>query len=206
MVETTAMMSVIRSYQLSLFSTLACAPPDFPSLEWAYAAPPVVAAGWSYGGDVLSDLADTVPVDCLVYVASYPEPVGAGSEAEPVDLASLPHLLFPDEATLVLNNDWWLSTPEVRAFPPEVISHLQEHKRRPITRSAFLAHSMREAWRAIPMTILLGRSDSLMSAVDREWVRTHFDDVRIVDGDHFLPLLRPDLVAGVLAETFAASS
>jgi hypothetical protein len=35
--------------------------------------------------------------------------------------------------------------------------------------------------------------------------RTHFSDVRVVEGDHFLPLLQPDLVAAVIAETFATA-
>jgi pimeloyl-ACP methyl ester carboxylesterase len=60
------------------------------------AAPPVVVAGWSYGGAVIDDLAGTGPIGWLVYVASVPEPAGAATEDEPADLASLPHLLFPD--------------------------------------------------------------------------------------------------------------
>jgi len=37
-------------------------------------------------------------------------------------------------------------------------------------------------------------------------LHTQFTDVRLVDGDHFLVFLRPDLVAEVIAETLATVS
>jgi pimeloyl-ACP methyl ester carboxylesterase len=169
------------------------------------AAPPVVVADWSYGGAVIGDVADTGPIGRLVYVGSVPEPVGTAAEDEPVDLASDPHMLFPDNATVVLDDDWWLGSEEVAAFPGEVVRHLREHRRRPVTRSALLAPPVAEAWQAVPTTILLGRSDSLIPVHEQERACTHFGDVRIVEGDHFLPLLQPDMVAGVIAETFATA-
>jgi len=170
------------------------------------AAAPVVVTGWSYGGAVIGDLPDTGLVDRLVYVSSVPEPVETDSQEESSDLASAPWLLSPDEATVVLDDAWWLSTEEVAAFPEEVIRHLREHRRRPITRAAWLAPQAAEAWRTVPVTIVIGRSDSLIPAEQKEWVRTHFDDARIVEGDHFLPLLQPDLVAEVICETFVPAN
>ena len=167
------------------------------------AAPPVAVAGWSYGGMVIGDLADTGPIGHLVYVASIPEPTSADPQGEPWDLASDPHLLFPDQATVLPDDGWWLNSEEVAAFPAEVIHHLREHRRRPVTRSALLAPPVAEAWRTVPTTILLGRSDSLLPVEQQDWARTHFSDVRIVEGNHFLPLLKPDLVAAVITETVA---
>lgn len=66
-----------------------------------------------------------------MYLASIPEPAGTATEEEPADLASLPHMLFPDEATVVLDDDWWLDSAEVAAFTGEVARHLREHRRRP---------------------------------------------------------------------------
>lgn len=166
--------------------------------------PPVVVVGWSYGGDVISDLADINLVDRLLYLSSLPLPPHVNSGQEPFDPLGLPHLLFPDETTVVLDDDWWLNSEEVAAFPDEVIRHLREHRRRPITKSAWLAPPAAEAWRTIPISILLGRSDWLIPAREVEWAHTQFDDVRIVEGNHFLPFLRPDLVAEVIAETLAA--
>lgn len=91
---------------------------------------------------------------------------------------------------MLLDNDWWLGTPEV-AWPEEVRSHLREHPRRPITRAAWLASPAAEAWRAVPVTILIGRGDTFIPAGQQELLRAQFSDVRITGGDHFLPLLRP---------------
>jgi pimeloyl-ACP methyl ester carboxylesterase len=109
------------------------------------AAPPVVVAGWSYGGAVVGDLAETGPIGRLVYVASIPEPAGTATEEEPDDLSSIAHMLFADEATVVLDDDWWLDSEEVAAFPGEVVCHLRDHRRRPVTRSALLAPAVAEA-------------------------------------------------------------
>lgn len=170
------------------------------------AAPPVAVAGWSFGGEVISGLAGTSQIGRLIYVGSYPEPAQAGAGSEPPDLDSLPGLLFPDDATVLLDNDWWLGTPEVAAWPEEVRSHLREHPRRPITRAAWLASPAAEAWRAVPVTILIGRGDTFIPAGQQELLRAQFSDVRITDGDHFLPLLRPGAVAEVIAEPLAATS
>ena len=56
-----------------------------------------------------------------------------------------------------------------------------------------------EAWRTVPITILLGSSDA---TDEQDSLRAQFSDIRIVEGDPFLPLLQPDLVAGVIAEAF----
>jgi pimeloyl-ACP methyl ester carboxylesterase len=169
----------------------------------ATADPPVAVVGWSYGGAVISDLTDTSRVDRLIYLGSYPEPVDTASSGEPLDPDSMPWLLFPDDATAVLDTDWWLGTPEIAAWPDEVVSHLREHRRRPITRSAWLPGPAGEAWRNVPTTITIGRSDIFVPAEQQEQLRTQFSDVRIVDGDHFLLFLQPDVVTEIIAETFA---
>jgi Alpha/beta hydrolase family len=129
-------------------------PDDVQQVEAAIraAAPPVAVAGWSYGGMVIGDLADTGPIGHLIFVASIPEPTSADPQGEPWDLASDPHLLFPDEAAVVLDDAWWLNSEEVAAFPAEVIHHLREHRRRPVTRSALLAPPVAEAWRTVPLS------------------------------------------------------
>jgi pimeloyl-ACP methyl ester carboxylesterase len=56
------------------------------------------------------------------------------------------------------------------------------------------------------VTILIGRGDTFIPAGQQELLRTQFSDVRITDGDHFLPLLRPGTVAEVIAATLAATN
>jgi pimeloyl-ACP methyl ester carboxylesterase len=167
------------------------------------AAPPVAVVGWSYGGDVISGLTDTSRVDRLVYVGSYPEPAETSGSDEPFDPSGMPGLLFHDDKTVELDTDWFLSTPEVATWPDEVVSYLRENRRRPITSQAWLASPLAEAWRTVPSTILIGRSDQFVPAEMQQQLGTQFDDVRLVDGDHFLLFLRPDVVAEVIAETLA---
>ena len=160
----------------------------------------------SPAGPMAAPSSGTCPIPASLSVSSFPEPVKVGTQEESSELASAPWLLSPDETTVVLDGAWWLGTEEVAAFPEEVIRHLREHPRRPITRAAWLAPQAAEAWRTVPVTIIIGRSDSLIPAEQKEWVRTHFDDARIVEGDHFLPLLQPDLVAEVICETFVTAN
>jgi pimeloyl-ACP methyl ester carboxylesterase len=167
------------------------------------ASPPVVVVGWSYGGAVIGDITDTGAIARLLYVGSFPEPVPT-EQGNPPELEGVPHMLFPDEATIVLDDDWWLASDEVAALPIEVVDHLREHRRRPMTRSALSAPPVAEPWRTVPTPILIGRSDSFPPADFQQWIDAQFSDVRIVDGDHFLPLLQPDLVAEVIAESFAS--
>jgi pimeloyl-ACP methyl ester carboxylesterase len=170
------------------------------------AVPPVAVAGWSYGGAIISDLTGTSRADRLVYVGSYPEPLEAGSGDEPAHLSGLPGLLFHDDMTVELDTDWWLSTPEVAAWPEEVVRHLRENRRRPITRSAWMAAPSAEAWRTVPSTILIGRCDQFIPAELQQQLSMQFQDVRLVDGDHFLPLLHPEVVAEVIAQALATTS
>jgi pimeloyl-ACP methyl ester carboxylesterase len=125
-------------------------------------------------------------VDRLVYLSWYPEPAETGSSDQSPDLDSP----LPDDATVTLDDDSWLNGPEAAAWPDEVSAICGEHRRRPITRSALMASSAAEAWRTVPTTILIGRSDRFIPAHRQAWLRTQFDDVRVVDGDDFLLFLR----------------
>jgi len=167
-----------------------------------HAEPPVVVVGWSYGGAVLSGLSAALPlVHRLVYVASVPQPVdeecGRQRAAGSPDLA---HLLFPDDRTVVLDDEWWLTEGSGASLPRPVIDHLWAHRRRPVSLDAMLAPPAGEAWRSVPTTLLLGRSDDLVPPLVQEWAAGYFEDVRVVEGDHLLVFRRPDLVAEVILE------
>ena len=119
-------------------------------------------AGWSYGGAVISDLTDPGRAERLVYIASCPEPAGAGTSDESDDLTGLPGLLLHDNGTVELDTDWWLSSPKAGGRPDEILGHLRETRRRPITRQAWLAAPTAEAWRSVPAAILISRSDQFI--------------------------------------------
>jgi pimeloyl-ACP methyl ester carboxylesterase len=164
---------------------------------------PVVAVGWSYGGAVISDIdTDNLNVVRLVYVASTPA-MEAGDDVPRGGELDLSLFVFPDEHSIVLNNETWLSERGL-TFPAEVLEHLAQYPRRPIALAALLAPQSRYAWQSVPSTILLGRDDLLHPEANQHWAQAHFDDVRILDGcDHFPVFRQPGAVAETVLEAFA---
>jgi len=172
----------------------------------AEAEPPVVAVGWSYGGTVISELTETVKLERLVYVAAIPRPSEPVPGDEPPRASpNLSHVLLPDEQTCVIDDAWFIAGGSGEEFSPEVIEHLRGHPRRASDIAAFVSPPTREAWRDVPATILLGRSDKLLPAPVQEWTAAHFDDVRFVDEGHYLPFVRPDAVADVIVSALATA-
>jgi len=97
----------------------------------------------------------------LMYVADIPKP----SNDEVRDLSWIhddPHLIVYDDGTFVLDNDWWLNEEAGTTFPLEVVDHLRRNPRRPVTMAAMQAPRS-AAWRTVPTTVLLGRTDQLVT-------------------------------------------
>lgn len=163
---------------------------------------PVVVVGWSYGGNVISDAAvGEGNVVRLIYVATLPRPAHPVAGEEPPALPpDLSHLLFPNEKTFVLDDQWWLTDGDGATLPEHVIAHLWAHRRRPMSLAAVLGSQHDDAWRTIPTTVLLGRNDDGNPTECQDWARAHFDDVRIIDSDHFIPFRHPDVVADLIEQ------
>jgi pimeloyl-ACP methyl ester carboxylesterase len=168
----------------------------------AEAHAPVVVVGWSYGGAVISDAAaGSSTVVKLIYVAAVPLPARPTVGDEPPTSApDISHVLFPDERTCVLDDEWWLTQGEGATLPVPVIAHLRAHRRRPMSLTALLASQQADAWRTIPTSVLLGRDDELIPAPLQHWARSHFRDVRVIDSDHFIPFRCPETVADLIME------
>jgi hypothetical protein len=66
--------------------------------------------------------------------------------------------------------------------------------------TALLAAQQHEAWRTIPTSVLLGRDDDLVPAPLRDWARSHFQDTRIIESDHFILFRCPDALADLRVE------
>lgn len=167
--------------------------------------PPVVVMGWSYGGTVIDGLdpdrltSEGLGVLRLVYVATLPTGTGPDEVPPPHEL-DLSHVVFLDDGTCVLDDDWWLAQEEVGSLPPEVQDHLHDHRRRPITLGAWAESEPRCPWRKVATTLVLGRSDTTQSPAQQAWAADRFDDVRIVDGDHFVLWRAPEVLATVVEE------
>lgn len=178
-------------------------------------APPVVVVGWSYGGTVIDGLdpdrldpdredPDGLGVVRLVYVATFPTGTGP-DEVPPPHEPDLSHVAFLDDGTCVLDDDWWLAHDEVGSLPPDVQDHLHDHRRRPIALGAWAEGEPRCPWRRVATTLVLGRADTTQSPAQQTWAADRFDDVRIVDGDHFILWRAPEVLAAVVEEALGGA-
>jgi pimeloyl-ACP methyl ester carboxylesterase len=84
-------------------------------------------------------------------------------------------------------------------FSPEVVDHLRRNPRRPITMAAMQARRS-AAWRTIPTTVLLGRTDQLVTDEERRWATDHLNDVRFLETDHFVAFRQPEAISDAVIE------
>ena len=156
---------------------------------------PVVAVGWSYGGDVISMAAVDEPSVCqLVYVSAVPRP----RTKERFDVSWIendPKIRVSADGSYVLDNDLWLNEDDaVKTFPPDVLAHLRQHPRRWV--SPGVDDPQTEAsWESIPTTVIIGSADDLISDDDRARASEHFVDVQLLPADHFIIFRHPDAVS-----------
>lgn len=172
---------------------------------------PIVIAGHSYGGVVMSHAADGNPnVTALVYVASFlPEPgeslvdlvekfPGAqlGGAARPVPYST------PDGGTapeLYIDQEQF---PALFAGDVDLpVAQLMAVTQRPLALAAFEAPATRAAWKTIESWVLLAAQDL---AVPAELVRFMSDraDAHLVevDASHAVTVSQPGVVADLILE------
>lgn len=167
------------------------------------ARPPVVVVGWSYGGSILSDLpAGDLGVRRLIYVSAVPgAPPDVHAGPPPGPDPDTTHLVFADDGTVALDNDWFLTCdPAIASMPPVVVEHLGAHPRRPMSLTALLEPQEAAAWRDTPTTVVVGATDGLITDAQRSWVIATIADTRITDCDHFIPFRQPHLIATAATE------
>ena len=167
------------------------------------AGPPVVVVGWSYGGSILSDLpAGDLGVRRLIYVSAVPSaPPDDHTGPPPGPDPDTTHLVFADDGTVTLDNDWFLtSDPAVATMAPVVVEHLRAHPRRPMSLNAVLEPPSGAAWREISTTVVVGAADELITDAQRSWATAHIADTRVTDCDHFIPFRQPELIATAASE------
>lgn len=161
---------------------------------------PVVVAGWSYGGKVISmAAAGEASVARLVYVADIP----SVPRRDPQDATWLdqdPHILVADDNTFVLDNEWWLREEAEAIFTGEVLEHCRQNPRRPAAKATMVDPQTTAAWQTVATTVLLGQTDELMTDADRQGAMDLLDDVRVLDSDHFVLFRHPQVIADVVME------
>jgi pimeloyl-ACP methyl ester carboxylesterase len=162
---------------------------------------PVVVAGWSYGGTVISIAADgEQSVTRLVYVSNVPSAARDFGFTDWID--EDPEVITYEDGTFVLDNEWWLNEEAGTTFPPEVLSHLRHHPRRRASRKSMSDPQPTTAWRSIPSTVVLGRLDDQPGANDVEGAAAKVPDVRVLECDHFTIFREPASVARAILDGF----
>lgn len=177
---------------------------------------PVVIAGHSYGGSVMSEAADGVAnVSALVFVASFQlEPgestaelaakfpgaeLGAALEPRPVPL--------PDGGTdtdLYIRQDRY--HPVFAADVDPETAAVMAATQRPVTSSALEAPATRAAWRTIPSWALLTRQDLAIPLESQRYMSERAGSTTVeVEASHAVTVSQPGPVADLINEAVAAS-
>lgn len=165
------------------------------------ASTPPIVVGWSYGGSVITDLnVAQLNISRLIYVSSVPGlPPPEEQAAPPVPDIDVSHLVFGDDGTVVLDNDWFpTSDPAAATMPVNVIDHFRSHPRRPASLQALVAPQSHTAWRHANTTVLVGASDETISDAQRQWAIETIPDTQVVDCDHFIPMRQPEIIVDAI--------
>jgi pimeloyl-ACP methyl ester carboxylesterase len=170
---------------------------------------PVVVAGHSYGGSVMSEAADSVPgVKALVYVASFSLEVGEstaelaakfpGGELGPA-LDSVP---FP-RSDGEIGTDLYIKQDRFReVFAADVapeVAKLMAATQRPIAASALEDTATRAAWRTIPSWTLVTTQDLAIPAESMRFMAARAGSTTVeIDASHAVTVSQPGPVADLI--------
>ncbi|SES74004.1 alpha/beta fold hydrolase [Geodermatophilus poikilotrophus] len=178
---------------------------------------PIVLAGHSYGGSVMSEAADGHPqVKALVYVASFlldeGESTGElagrfpgnelGAALRPVPVRG------PDERTV---DDLYIEQeafqPVFAGDVPSDVAELMAVTQRPITGDALGEKATKAAWKTIPSWTLVTRQDLAVPAEAQRFMAERATSHAVeVDASHAVTVSRPDVVAQLIDEAARATA
>ena len=178
---------------------------------------PVVVAGHSYGGSVMSQAAAGHPrVTALVYVASFlleeGESTGElagrfpgnelGSALRPVPVRGLDGKAVDD---LYIEQEKF--HPIFAADVPADVAALMAVTQRPILGDALAEKATKAAWRTIPSWTLVTLQDLAVPAEAQRFMAERASShVVEVDASHAVTVSRPDVVAGLIDEAARATA
>lgn len=178
---------------------------------------PVVLAGHSYGGSVMSEAADGQPnVKALVYIASFILERGesTGELAGKFPGAELGAALHTVKYPLPgggLADDLYIKSDEFqRVFAADVpadVAALMATTQRPIAAAALEDPATRTAWKTIPSWNMVTLDDLAIPADSMRFMgqRANAHNVEI-DASHAVTVSRPDAVADLIGTAAGAST
>ncbi len=179
-------------------------------------AGPVVLAGHSYGGSVISEAADASPnVKALVYVASFILEVGEstgqlaakfpGAELGPA-LHAAPYPL-PEGGTadeLYIKQDEFAAV--FAADVPTDVATLMAATQRPITAAALEDPATKAAWKAIPSWNMVTTKDLAIPADSMRYMGERATSHTVeVDASHAVTVSQPGAVADLISQAAGAT-
>ena len=172
---------------------------------------PIVIAGHSYGGSVMSEAADGNPrVQALVYVASFilepGESTGElaakypggelGPALNPVPLAAAGG---PDAADLYIRQDRFRAV--FAAAVPEEVAALMAVAQRPIVGDALEEKATRAAWKNIPSWNLVTLQDLAVPAESQRFMGERAGSHNVeIEASHAVAVSQPEAVARLIVE------
>ncbi|MGY1671669.1 alpha/beta fold hydrolase [Geodermatophilus sp. SYSU D00710] len=178
---------------------------------------PIVLAGHSYGGSVMSEAAEGHPrVRALVYVASFLLEAGEstgelagrypGNELGPA-LRPVP-VRGPGGRP---RDDFYIEQDRFRevfaADLPADVAELMAVTQRPITADALADEATTAAWRTIPSWTLVTRQDLAVPAQAQRFMAERASSHTVeVDASHAVTVSRPDVVARLVDEAARATA
>lgn len=178
---------------------------------------PVVLAGHSYGGSVMSLAADGHPnVKALVYVASFILEQGESTGELAAKFpgaqlgAALDKVKYPlsgggvaDDLYIRQDQFWKVFAADV----PQETAQLMAATQRPIAAAALEAPATKTAWKTIPSWNLITTEDLAIPADSMRFMgeRAQSHNVEI-DASHAVTVSRPDAVADLINQAAGAST
>lgn len=216
---------VVKILEGEGYSVLAVANPlrglhtdaDYVSSVLDSVAGPIVLAGHSYGGSVMSEAAVGHPnVKALVYIASFilEEGESTGELAAKFPGAQLGAALDTVPFPLAeggTGNDLYIKQDEFQrvfaADVPKDVTALMAATQRPITAAALEEPAAKTAWKTIPSWNMVTTGDLAIPADSMRFMGERAGSQTVeIDASHAVTVSRPDAVAGLIGTAADATA
>ena len=178
---------------------------------------PIVVAGHSYGGSVMSEAADGAPgVTALVYIASFNLDVGEstaelaakfpGGELGPaLDPVPFPSAGGETGTDLYIQQDRFRDVFAADVAPE--IAELMAATQRPIAASALEDIATKAAWKTIPSWTMVTTQDLAIPAESMRFMAARAGSTTVeIDASHAVTVSQPDAVADLIDSAARATA